>query len=70
MSLSPESDPQVFVVEPTAASRLPGDEARRIDADATAVEWRGQGRGVVHDDTGRATAALLGDDRPAGPGHP
>ena len=70
MSQFAESDPQVFVVEPTAASRLPGDEARRIDAAATSVEWRGQGRTVVRDETGRATAALVGDDRPAGPGQP
>ena len=70
MSHFPESDRQVFVVEPTAASRLPRDEARRIDASATSVEWRAEGRGVVHDETGRVTAALLGDDRPGGPGHP
>jgi biotin carboxyl carrier protein len=69
MSHSPESDPRIFVVGPTVASRLPGDEARRLDDAATSVEWRGQGRGVVHDETGGATA-LVGDDRPAGPGYP
>lgn len=70
MSRSPETGPQVFVVEPTVASRLPDDEARRIEAAAASVEWRGLGRTIVHDETGRATAALVGDDRPAGPGHP
>jgi biotin carboxyl carrier protein len=70
MRPSPGSGPQIFVVEPTVASRLPGDEARRIDAAATVVEWRGQGRIIVRDESGRATAALVGDDRPAGPGQP
>jgi biotin carboxyl carrier protein len=70
MSHIPESGPQIFVVEPTAASRLPGDEARRIDAATTTVEWRGQARAVIRDETGGATAVLVADDRAAGPGHP
>jgi acetyl/propionyl-CoA carboxylase alpha subunit len=69
MSHSPSSDPRIFVVEPTASSRLPGDEARRIAATATSVEWRGRGRAVVRDEAGRVTAALVGGDTPAGPAH-
>lgn len=69
MSLPPESVRRIFVVEPTIGSRLPDDETRRVEAAAITVEWRGPGRAVVRDESGRATAALVGDDRPAGPGH-
>jgi len=70
MSQSLSSDPRIFVVEPTGASRLPGDEACRIAATATSVEWRGRGRAVVRDEAGRVTAALVCGDTPAGPAHP
>jgi biotin carboxyl carrier protein len=70
MSRSSSAQPRIFVVEPTAASRLSGDEARRIDAAAASVEWRGRGRAVVRDGAGHMTAALVGSDTPAGPAHP
>ena len=70
MSRSPSAQPRILVVEPTAASRLPGDEARRIDAAAASVEWRGHGRAVVRSEAGRVAAALVGGDTPAGPAHP
>lgn len=69
MSLSSDSGVQTFVVEPTIASRLPGDEARRIEAAAIDVEWLGHGRAVVRDEAGRATRTLVGGDTHAGPGH-
>jgi biotin carboxyl carrier protein len=69
MSPAEGSDP-TFVVEPTAASRLPGDEARRVEAAATAVEWRGHARAVLRDHAGRATTALVGADTSPGPGRP
>jgi biotin carboxyl carrier protein len=70
MSRSPSSDPRIFVVEPTAATRLPADEAHRIDATATSVERRGRGRAVVRDEAGRVVAAVVGVDTPAGPARP
>jgi biotin carboxyl carrier protein len=70
MSRSPSVDPRIFVVEPTAASRLQGDEARRIDAMAASVEWHGHGRAAVPDKAGHMTAVLVGRDTPAGPAHP
>ena len=70
MSRSPSAEQRIFVVEPTAATRLPGDETHRIDATAASVEWRGRGRAVVRDEAGRVTAAVVGGDTPAGPARP
>jgi biotin carboxyl carrier protein len=70
MSHPTESGHQIFVVEPSVASRQPGDEARRIDTAAISVEWRGEGRAVIQDENDGATAALVGGARPAGPGQP
>jgi acetyl/propionyl-CoA carboxylase alpha subunit len=70
MSHPAESGHQTYLVEASVASRLPGDEARRIDTAAISVEWRGEGRAVIHDEIDGTTAALVGGARPAGPGQP
>ena len=58
---------RIVIVEPNQASRLPGDEAVRVDAAATAVEWLSPGRAAVDDRDGRRRTAQVGVDRPAGP---
>jgi biotin carboxyl carrier protein len=70
MSRAPRPGSQVFVVESTVATRLPGDEPRRIEAEAASVEWGGPGRAVLRDEAGRSIPALVGTDQPAGPGAP
>jgi biotin carboxyl carrier protein len=54
----------LFVVEPSTASRLPGDQSLRIDASTVDVDWIGPGQGQVHDGASPARAVLLGTDRP------
>ena len=61
---------RTFVVEPSAASRLPGDETRRIDAEGAATEWIAPGRALIRDGAGGARFVLVGADRPAGASSP
>jgi biotin carboxyl carrier protein len=62
------SGTRTFLVAPTPASRLPGDEVRRVEAGSVVVDRRGHGRAVVRDEAGRATAVLIGDRALGDPG--
>jgi biotin carboxyl carrier protein len=69
MSRAQRPGERILVVEPTVATRLPGDGPQRIGADA-AVEWRAPGRAILLDGAGRSIPVLLGTDRQASPGAP
>ena len=58
----------LVVVEPAAASRLPGDEGQRLDpaVAAASIEWTAPRRGIVRPVGGGAHRFTVGADRSAG----
>jgi biotin carboxyl carrier protein len=61
----PRPGGQVLMIEPTPASRLPGDERLRIDASSVKVDWFGPGGARVRDGDAPVRAILVGADHVA-----
>ena len=68
MTVPGEPRPDAYVIAPTAASRLPGDEPQVVTVETARVEWRGRDRAAIRDGRGVAAVALVGGSSPGATG--